>query len=118
MGRHEIEYGAKRPLVFEDYDIRNHWRKALYIKIDDYIRGNVRADTLVGYDLAQRCRRIEKVAIEICKSYAPTRNYGIKKAEIRTAIDHIFKLMEAEYHVQSHGDNATIEASALGEAGK
>ncbi|WP_127509804.1 hypothetical protein [Paenibacillus humicus] len=112
MNRYEIDYGVKRPLIFEPYDMRDHWRKALYIKIDDYIRGNVRADTLVGYDLAQRCRRIEKVAIEICMAYSPMRNYGIKKSEIRTAIDHIFKLMECEHLASSDGDSAHIAVSA------
>ncbi|WP_418039197.1 hypothetical protein [Paenibacillus xylanilyticus] len=82
----EIDYGAKVPLKFQPYVNDSYVREDFLSVIYDHVRRNIVMSTAAKMDDAQLCRLIEKTAISICKAYSPTKNYGIKKAEIRAAI--------------------------------
>ncbi|NUU74251.1 hypothetical protein [Paenibacillus xylanilyticus] len=81
-----VDYGAKVPLKFEPYVIDSYVREDFLSVIYDHASRNIIMSTAVKMDDARLYRLIEKTAISICKSYSPTTNYGIKKAEIRAAI--------------------------------
>lgn len=81
-----IDYGAKRPLQFEPYIVATEAQDHFLGVIAEYVRRNVVMSTAAKMDNVKLCRLIERVAIEICKEHAPARNYGIRKAEIRSVI--------------------------------
>jgi hypothetical protein len=82
----EIDYGAKRPLKFEPYTVRNDEQDRFLGVIIEYVSRNVVMKTATAMDDVKLCRLIERISIELCKEHAPTKNYGIKKAEIRSVV--------------------------------
>ncbi|WJH30471.1 hypothetical protein N6H13_07450 [Paenibacillus sp. CC-CFT742] len=81
-----VDYGAKVPLKFEPYISDRYVREDFLSVIHDHVRRNIVMSTATKMDDTRLYRLIEKTAISICKEYSPTKNYGIKKAEIRAAI--------------------------------
>lgn len=82
----EIDYGAKVPLRFEHYIVRSQAQDHFLGVIIEYVSRNVVMKTASAMDDVKLCRLIERISIGICKEYAPTKNYGIRKAEIRSVI--------------------------------
>lgn len=82
----EISYGASRPLRFEPYVLDSYEREDFLTVIYNHVYRSFVMSTVVKLEEPRLCRLIEKATIEICKEHAPTKNFGIKKAEIRAAI--------------------------------
>ncbi|UOK62854.1 hypothetical protein MT997_32775 [Paenibacillus sp. OVF10] len=81
-----VDYGAKVPLKFEPYSIDSYVREDFLSVIYDHASRNIIMSTAVKMDDTRLYRLIEKTTISICKEYSPTKNYGIRKSEIRAAI--------------------------------
>ncbi|MCV9948263.1 hypothetical protein [Paenibacillus sp. BT-177] len=87
-----VEYGAKRPLTFRPPNIDTLEKQFLFDGMDEYVSKRVTKKQLESLSDESVYRLVEKFAIEVCKAESPTKNYGIKKAEVRYAI--LYRLQE------------------------
>lgn len=83
---YEVEYGAKRPLKFEEFVIECPEVGWLFDDIVDFVGRWLNVTTFANLDVIGQCRLLEKTAIEACKALKPTRDYGVSKAKVRDAI--------------------------------
>lgn len=83
---YEVDYGAKRPLKFEEFLIDSPEVEQLFNDIVRFVGGWLNVSTFANLDIVGQCRLLEKTAIEACKALKPTRDYGISKAKVRDAI--------------------------------
>lgn len=81
-----VEYGAKRPLKFEPFIIDSPEKHFLFSTVDAFVCREMTLDTWMSLDDVKKCKLLEKIAIMFCKEEAPTREYGVTKAEIRDGI--------------------------------
>ena len=88
----ELDYGAKRRLSFEPYIIDSLEKHILFAELEGFLMRELVFDTWLNLDDVRKCRLLEKLAIMFCKAVAPTRDYGVTKAEIRDAIIQVIDL--------------------------
>ncbi|PAK55414.1 hypothetical protein [Paenibacillus sp. 7541] len=79
-----IDYGAKVPIKFERFPADEV--PELYDELIGFVHGWLVIDTWCRMGDVQRCKIIEKLAIEFCKETSPKRNNGIGQAMVRGGI--------------------------------
>lgn len=79
-----LDYGAKWPIKFEPFPQDEF--PELYEDLIEFVGSRIMVGAWCKMDDVQKCKLIEKIAIEVCKEVSPRKNFGIGQAEIRGGI--------------------------------
>lgn len=96
MEEYSVDYGAKRPLKFTTYNPDCDEADEFFDFILEYVAARANgAEHLRNMTAVNMFKLIERFSTQICYEASPTKNYGIKKSEIRSvvryALDHLMK---------------------------